>query len=513
MKKKSLPSKKMGSLRLRLALWYGGFLAVILTSFVILVLLLVTAAIGQSVDNNVRSESRLTRTEVYKELSLAAPYWPDHLLLPAVNEYRDPGVFIQVMSTNGNVLYHSTPSLLKGNSAILVHNASSIWYTTQVDGEAVRVESSPIFAPVQQNASTVTSLNQAVVIGSVLAARSLKDVNSLLLTLRILLIVIGLTILAASLLGGWSIAAGVLKPLGDIANVARSIAMETARGKKIGNLHQRVTGYIGQDEMSQVIDAFNEMLENLEKATNVQRRFVADASHELRAPLTTVQGNLAFLQRHSDELPLEERRVMLSDAYEETLLLARLVEELLLLARADANSDTRPFVSTEHKVEEVVGNASAVELDHTVLQLVRHLRGRMRVEGSALQLEVGHIEPLRVSYDEESIRRVLLILLDNAIKYSSFDHIDSKDPPRITVALERVGHEAVIHVCDVGIGIDELDLPHIFERFYRADRARSREGTGLGLAIAETIMTQLGGRITVDSTPGQGSTFSVWLPL
>jgi two-component system, OmpR family, sensor kinase len=171
--------------------------------------------------------------------------------------------------------------------------------------------------------------------------------------------------------------------------------------------------------MVQVVETFNEMLASLESATHAQRRFVADASHELRAPLTTIQGNLAFLQRHLDELSPEVRRSMLSDAHGETLRLAELVEELLLLARADAHVDTP---SEAHKLdptgEQGTRKGSIVELDHAVLQLVRQLRRRLNIEGSILKLEIGHIEPVRVRGDEESLRRVTLILLDNALKYT-----------------------------------------------------------------------------------------------
>jgi signal transduction histidine kinase len=260
------------------------------------------------------------------------------------------------------------------------------------------------------------------------------------------------------------------------------------------------------------METFNEMLASLESATQAQRRFVADASHELRAPLTTIQGNLAFLQRHLDELPPEERRTMLADAYGETLRLAELVEELLLLARADASADTPLEAQAEETVaEERTRSVPPVELDRAVLQLVRQLRRRLDVEGSKLQLEIGQISPVRVLGDEESLRRVLLILLDNAIKYTPIRNEEGAS--HITVSLERLKGQAVLRVSDTGIGIEPADLPHIFERFYRADRARSRQGTGLGLSIAQTLVDQLGGRITAESTPGKGSTFSVWLPL
>jgi len=204
---------------------------------------------------------------------------------------------------------------------------------------------------------------------------------------------------------------------------------------------------------------------------------------------------------------------MLADAHGETLRLAGLVEELLLLARADASVETssRGAQAMEPAAEERTRGTPPVELDRTVLQLVRQLRRRLDVEGSKLQLELGLISPVRVRGDEESLRRVMLILLDNAIKYTPIR--DEEGASRVIVSLERSKGQAVLHVRDTGIGIDPADLPHIFERFYRADRARLRQGIGLGLSIAQTLVEQLGGRITAESTPGKGSTFSVWLPL
>jgi signal transduction histidine kinase len=157
------------------------------------------------------------------------------------------------------------------------------------------------------------------------------------------------------------------------------------------------------------------------------------------------------------------------------------------------------------------GREPVVELDRAVLQLVRQLRVRLAAEHPALTLEVRRIEPVRVRGDEETLRRIALILLDNAIKYTA--QAGGEQPGRITVSLEREGGEALLRVRDTGIGIDVADLPHLFERFYRADRARGRHGTGLGLAIAHTLLERIGGRIAAESTPGQGSTFTVRLPL
>jgi signal transduction histidine kinase len=165
----------------------------------------------------------------------------------------------------------------------------------------------------------------------------------------------------------------------------------------------------------------------------------------------------------------------------------------------------------EARAEGRRGQQPAVELDHEVLQLVRQLRRRLAMEGSTLQLEIGHIEPVRVHGEEESLRRIALILLDNAIKYTPSSSEDGRG--RVTVSVERINGQAVLRVQDTGIGIDPADVPHLFERFYRADRARSHQGTGLGLPIAQTLVEQLAGQITAESTPGKGSTFSVWLPL
>jgi two-component system, OmpR family, sensor kinase len=164
-------------------------------------------------------------------------------------------------------------------------------------------------------------------------------------------------------------------PLSELVTTTRAIAASTARGTRLGNLSQRVPQPRGHDALAQVVETFNEMLTSLESATQTQRRFVADASHELRAPLTTIQGNLAFLQRHLDELLPEERHTMLADAHRETLGLAELVEELLLLARADASVEPSPGAqAVETVAEESTRRPPPVELDRAVLQLVRQLR-------------------------------------------------------------------------------------------------------------------------------------------
>jgi two-component system, OmpR family, sensor kinase len=506
-------SRQPRSLRVRLLLWYGTLLAVALSSFAVLILFLATDAISQSVDSAIRAEARIALLDVSRELSPTPPYWPVQLSLPVIDTYRDPGIVVEVVDTQGHARYPSTNETtrsipISADTTQALFTGQTVWYSATIGSEHVRVEAVPIRAPVADGISS----GAAPIVGGLLVAKSLSDVDATLFLLQTLLLLVGLITLVGALIGSWIVATRVLRPLAGIVATARTIAASTARGTRLGNLSQRVPQAGGRDEMAQVVETFNEMLASLESATHAQRRFVADASHELRAPLTTMQGNLAFLQRHLDELPPEERRSMLSDAHGETLRLAELVEELLLLARADAHVDTPPEA---HELDamsvEGTQKRPIVELDHAVLQLVRQLRRRLSMEGATLKLEIGHIEPMRVRGDEESLRRVILILLDNALKYTPSN--GEGEVGRVIVSLERTDGQAVLRVRDTGIGIDPADLPHIFERFYRADRARSRQGTGLGLPIAQTLVEQHGGHITAESTPGKGSTFSIWLPL
>lgn len=540
------------SLRLRLALWYGALLAAALLLFGVLVTVLTSNAILQSVDSALGAEARVATLDLDRVLLPAPPYWPTTLNLNVVDAYRDPGVTVAIFDAQGSARYRSAA----GTSLPLVGTGSPAFgaaltgrttvLSSSANGEPVRVVVMPVHAPVAQGepvasaGSGAASTAQGSVIGVLLVAKSLRDVSNTLLLLRTVLIVTGLAILAAALLGGWGIALRVLRPLALIAATARRIATSTSSGATAGPLRHRVPRPAGEDELAHLVDTLNDMLAALEHATAVQRRFVADASHELRAPLTTIQGNLAFLQRHANDLPPDERQVMLADAHGETLRLARLVDDLLLLARADASSDGTTANGIAATSEAGSGGGGilpasttllasggkaathhdrVIELDRIVLHLVRQLRGRLAADApSRLRLEVGHIEPVRVRGDEEALRRVALILLDNAMKYTLAKGVEvaegtDKKTGRVTVIVERVGAEAVLRVQDTGIGIEAVDLPHIYERFYRADTARRRgEGTGLGLPIARALVERLHGRIAVESVPGQGSTFSIWLP-
>ncbi|MBI3942828.1 MAG: HAMP domain-containing histidine kinase [Chloroflexi bacterium] len=298
---------------------------------------------------------------------------------------------------------------------------------------------------------------------------------------RAILLALGISGLMAALLGSWAVAGSAIRPVARITQAARAIALSR-------NFSHRVDVPAHRDELGRLAETFNEMLASLESAYRLQQRFISDVSHEFRAPLTVIQGNLDLLRRQK-AMPESEREEALAEAEHETARLARLVADLLVLARADAG------VPLRH---------SPVDLDTVVLEAFRE--ARRFAHGQALALDP--FEPARILGDEDRLKQLVLILLDNAVKYT---------PPNgeIIMGLRCRGATAEVQIHDTGVGIPAADLPHVFERFYRADPARSHDpgGTGLGLSIARWIVEQHGGHIELESDPGQGTTAKITLPV
>lgn len=317
--------------------------------------------------------------------------------------------------------------------------------------------------------------------GYIEAVTPLGRLDAEMQTIRVFLPVLALTGLALALFGGWAIAGRALHPVATMTRTARTITLSR-------DLSSRIQAPPHQDELGRLASTFNEMLESIEAAYSAQQRFVSDASHELRAPLTAIQGNLELLRRHQS-LPEAEREEALAEVTREANRLSRLVADLLALARADAG------VPLSHRL---------LDLDEVVLDAYRE--ARQLSQGQTLTLDP--FETIQVNGDEDRLKQLLLILLDNALKYTPTNG-------SITLGLQREASGSKITVRDTGVGISPEDLPHVFERFYRADPARGRDpgGTGLGLPIARWIVEQHGGKITLGSQPGQGTIATVYLPL
>ena len=291
-----------------------------------------------------------------------------------------------------------------------------------------------------------------------------------------LLIVGGLVTIA----GGWLLASSALQPVNAVTETANALAESRT-------LNRRVP--VGRDdEVGRLAATFNRMLDNLDEAYELQRRFVADASHELRAPLTAIHSNLELLERRP-ELSSEVQRDAIQEANLEARRLKRLVNDLLALARADAGINL---------------SLNPVELDRVVLEALRECQALC----DGQELRIDELEPVMVRGDADRLKQLGIILLDNAVRYT---------PPEgtVTVSVTRNENSAHFSVRDTGVGIAAEDLPHVFERFYRADPARSRDpgGTGLGLSIAEWIVEQHGGEIRVESQSRSGTVAAVRLPI
>jgi len=257
------------------------------------------------------------------------------------------------------------------------------------------------------------------------------------------------------------------------------------------SLHRRLPVEDDGNELDRLAGTINSMIARLESSFAALRRFTADASHELKTPLTVLRADIerAMQARHvHDQLP------SLEEALAETTRMANLVDSLLTLARAD-----------EGRYDIVREPVALAPMVHEVFETVLIL-----ADDAGVKAELAVAEPLVVRGDAVRLRQMFLNLATNALKYTSRDGT-------VTLALERRGDHATFSVTDTGLGIAAADLPFIFDRFWRADRARSRAsergGFGLGLAISQWIAHAHGGSINVSSRLGRGSTFTVSLPL
>lgn len=436
------------SIRLRLGLWYGTLAAALVAIFGAVVFSTVAAYLREDLR---RSTERFADHFVESAQGRADGSSAETLM----QAFGAPDVTVEVFDAGGRLLAatpQAPPGLAPGGG-----------YRTE------RIIPAP-------NVFSADEPVRAVVLGWFFTRRLMLD------RLLRVLVVGGVLASVAGVFIGWGVAGGALRPVSTMVEAARRIARSQ-------DFRHRLPTAGSRDELGQLASAFNEMLAELEKAFENQRRFVADASHELRAPLATLQGNLELLDRAAN-LSEEERRAIWRDIRDEVRRLGRLVSDLLSLARAEAGQGL---------------HLQPVELDRVVTDVLRP----MRTEMAQHRLVVEHLEPVPVMGDADRLRELLVILLDNAIRYTPAGG-------EIRVGLRHTpGQEVALSVADTGIGIAPEDLPHIFERFYRADKARSRAtgGTGLGLAIARWIVEAHGGRIEVESQLGRGSRFTVRLPV
>jgi heavy metal sensor kinase len=302
---------------------------------------------------------------------------------------------------------------------------------------------------------------------------------------RRLLMALVLAVPVALVLSGgvsYLLARKAMAPVARLRTLAREITAD--------RLDRRLEVANPDDELGGLATTINEMIGRLERSFAEIRRFTADASHELRTPLAALRAEAEVALARPSVAP--EQQALLGSILEECERLTRLTDQLLTLAREDAGIG--PTLLRE-------------DVDLTALVTAVAETMRPLAVTRAIHLHVGS-PPARVRGDAARLRQVFYNLVDNAIKYTP-------EGGTVEVRVETLGTTAVATVRDTGIGIPAEHLPHLFERFYRVDKARTREqgGTGLGLSIARSIVLAHGGHIKLESTPGQGTTARVELPL
>lgn len=285
-----------------------------------------------------------------------------------------------------------------------------------------------------------------------------------------------------TLLGAWRLGGSVVRPVGEITAQATRI--------EAGTLDQRIAAHAETEEYRELVAVLNRMLERLDRAFQAQTRLTADVSHELRSPLTALQGEIEVALR-AERTPREYQRVLRS-ALEEIGRLTAMSEDLLLVARAEAH-----LIRLQREPSDVNG---------LVRRALDGVRGRLAEKELMLQEAPGAANGL-VPLDPVLMTQLLDHLLDNAVKFTPVGG-------RVVIGTAPIDGGVRVFVEDSGPGIAAEDLPHVFEPFYRADQARSRgTGTGLGLALAAAIARLHGGTIRAANVDGGGARFEVDLPM
>jgi len=446
----------------RLTTWYFLFVAVALIGFAALALIVMRQSIYATVDEQLEDRSHALQVLIARsggeDLSDAVR---EH------NELQSSSQLLQVSDGAGKFLYRSPVMERLGVPAA---QANQRQFANVAYGDL----------PLRILSSTVSVGGQRFIVQ---VAEPMDDYLEALERFRTAMFISIPVLLLLAAGGGYWMSTRALRPVDRITHAAQMINPQ--------DLSRRVIVPQTGDELQRLAETLNQMLQRIESAVARITQFTADASHELRTPVALIRTRAEVTLAKPRNI--DQYRDALKEVLAESERTTALIENLMTLARADTGSETLNFNRTD------IGDiAREVSTQAQTLSDAKQLHWSVAIPDAAIW----------VRGDANALRRLLLILVDNAVKYT---------PPAgsISLALQRNGSHAEIRVRNNGIGISADDLPHIFDRFYRADKARSRElgGTGLGLSIGRWIANAHGGDIQVETSTPNGTTFVVRLPI
>jgi heavy metal sensor kinase len=479
----SLPLLK--SLRAQLALWYGGLLALTLLLLSLFTLLLLRQYLTSRADTALQTHAKDTATAISAMLYAYQTENPNLAPTPDIeqafinnSDLQSWGRYVQVINPYGNPVARSdalrTVPLPRLDEALQSGLQGQIRFdtVTKLGEYPVRVVTVPVQMP--------DKIPYLVQVGA-----SVEGVDTALTRASNLLLILTPSVFFVALLGGWLLVGRSLKPVDDMTQAA--LAIESKR------LDVRIVSPRTDNEISRLASALNAMLARLDTSFRQIERFTADASHELKTPLTSMRG-VAEVALMGKKEPEEYEQVLYSIIQEVDRLTA-IVNNLLLLSRADA--------------DQVRLRQEPLSLDELALEIFEKMEPLARQKN--IRLDIAEMEEVNLLGDSLWLNQLLRNLLQNAINYTpeggsvllSIKYEPATEPPY-----------AVIGVQDTGVGIPKEHIPHLFDRFYRVDSGRSRDqgGSGLGLNIVRWVTEAHQGTVHVESEVGKGTTFTVRLP-
>jgi heavy metal sensor kinase len=460
------------SIRFRLTVWYAGLLALLLLLFGASTYLGLRHYLNQTLNESLGRQAR----QIGENFLIDVATGGEAYVISEINEHYAPELnnrFIRVTRADGSALYVSG----KPKESRFDPSAVSA-VGAPVDRDFMREAHAPGGVLLIYTHPFVERTGQRFLIEVGAPYEQVEDVlHGLLLALALGL---PLTVIVA-ISGGWLLMRQALNPVDEITRGAEQI---TSR-----NLSQRLPVARTGDELERLSAALNRMIERLEESFLYVSRFTADASHELRTPLTILRGELEAASGQPEVAP--DLRETIESALEETERLSRIVESLMAISRLDAGEAKMDY--------------DALDLAELASSTTEQMR--LLAEDKEVALRCESEELVSIEGDRARLKQVIVNLVDNAIKYTPAGGL-------VGVKVCASNGRALLEVNDNGVGIPPEALPHIFERFYRVDKARSRQmgGAGLGLSIIKAIVTAHGGLVRVESVEGRGSRFLVELP-